>query len=135
MSDAEKPVNLTVGALGEQAASEWYAQNGYTVVGRNVREGRRELDLIVEDADGIAFVEVKTRTQTPGVRSRFGRPADAVDKAKRERTVLAAQAYLRAHPTGKQPRIDVAEVYVKRTPEGTHTVTAVRVYRNAVKAK
>ena len=132
MSEA---VNRTVGVLGEQAAAAWYERHGYTVVARNVREGHYELDLVAEDDTGIAFVEVKARTRAPGGRSRFGRPSDAVDADKRRRTVLAAQAYLRAHPTDKQPRIDIAEVYMKRMPDGTHAVGDVKVFRNAVKAR
>lgn len=138
MSDAQKsdkPINLTVGALGEQAAADWYAAHGYTVEARNVHESHYELDLIVKDAECLVFIEVKARTMRAGSTSRYGRPADAVDSAKRRRTVLAAEAYLRAHPTTLQPRIDVCEVYLTRKPDGSRSVGDVVVFRNAVKAK
>ncbi len=136
MSDGDKgPSTRRIGDVGEEAAAEWYRAHGYTVTARNVREAHNEIDLICEDGTGLAFVEVKTRTQRPDVRSPFGRPADAVDAGKRRRTVLAAEAWLRAHPTDKQPRIDIAEVYLKKNDDGTHTVTSVRVFRNAVQAK
>ena len=131
----EKPVNLTVGALGEQAAADWYASHGYTVLARNVRESHREIDLIVCDAQCLVFVEVKARTQRAYAPNRFGRPADAVDTAKRERTVRTANDWLREHPTSLQPRIDVVEVYMDKLPDGSRRVGRVLTFRNAVKAK
>ncbi len=120
-----------LGRLGEDAAARLYMRAGYRVVGRNLHESRNEIDLILENDTSLVFVEVKTRTQTPGARARFGRPACAVDAGKRRRTVLAAEAYLRAHPTDRQPRIDVVEVYVGKAPDGTPTVLSVLPFRNA----
>lgn len=135
VNPTNKPVNLTVGALGEQATADWYVSHGYTVLARNVHESHKEIDLIVCDAECLVFVEVKARTQRAGAPNRYGRPGDAVDSDKRRRTVLAAQAYLREHPTSLQPRIDVAEVYLTKKPDGTREVADVLVFRNAVKAK
>ena len=41
-----------------------------------------------------------------------GRPARAVDRDKRRHIVRAAKEYLSAHPTKKQPRLDIIEVYL-----------------------
>ncbi|MBO5042835.1 MAG: YraN family protein [Clostridia bacterium] len=112
MSTAERPDKLTVGRLGEDAAAAYYEQQGYAVVGKNLRFSHRELDLVLENEASIVFAEVKTRRQTFGEPSPFGRPAMAVGREKKRNTVLAAEAYLRAHPTKKQPRIDVVEVYI-----------------------
>lgn len=126
---------LLIGRLGEDAAARRYESEGYHVVARNVHMSHNELDLIVEDETHLVFVEVKTRHGAYGARSRYGRPADAVDKSKRARTVLAAEAYLRAHPTEKQPRIDVVEVYLRRLSDGTDIVHRVMVFRNAFGAR
>ena len=80
---------------------------------RNFRTHHLEIDLICENETHLLFVEVKTRTDT-GAISRYGRPAAAVDMKKRKHLTDAAEAYLRAHPTVKKPRIDVLEVYVSR---------------------
>ena len=109
---AEKPDKLTVGRIGEDAAAAYYEKQGYHVAGRNLHFSHRELDLVMENDQFLVFVEVKTRKQTYGEPSPFGRPARAVSREKKRNTVLAAEAYLRAHPTVKQPRIDVVEVYV-----------------------
>ena len=124
-----------LGRLGEDAVMSRYAHAGFSMVGRNVRQFPNEIDLILQNDTHLVFVEVKTRHAVPGARSRYGRPADAVNKAKRARVVEAAQAYLREHPTRLQPRIDVAEVYVTRRIDGTDEITKVLIFPNAFGAR
>lgn len=124
-----------LGRLGEDAVVRRYADMGFAVEARNLHLSHNEIDLILKSDTHLVFVEVKTRHAVPGARSRFGRPADAVNKAKRTRTVEAAKAYLREHPTPLQPRIDVAEVYVSRRADGTDEVTEVLIFRNAFGAR
>ena len=124
-----------LGRLGEDAVMLRYADMGFTVEARNLHMSHNEIDLILKNDTHLVFVEVKTRHAVPGIRSRYGRPADAVNKAKRTRTVEAAQAYLREHPTSLQPRIDVAEVYVSRRADGSDEVTEVLIFRNAFGAR
>ena len=134
MSTTEKPDTLTVGRLGEDAAAAYYEKQGYRIVGRNLRFSHRELDLVMENDTSLVFIEVKTRKQTYGEPSPFGRPAMAVGRDKKRNTVLAAEAYLRAHPTKKQPRIDVVEVYISY--RGKHPVVEeVICIRNAFGAR
>ncbi len=125
------------GQIGEDAVAAHYEAEGYRVVARNYRASRNEIDLIVEDEHYIVFVEVKARVQACGTRTRYGRPADAVNTAKKQRTVLAAEAYLREHSVAKQPRIDVAEVYLTPAihPNDPPTVERVLVFRNAFGAR
>lgn len=124
-----------LGRLGEDAVVRRYADMGFAVEARNLHLSHNEIDLILKSDTHLVFVEVKTRHAVPGARSRYGRPADAVNKAKRIRTVEAAKAYLREHPTPLQPRIDVAEVYVSRRADGTDEVTEVLIFRNAFGAR
>ena len=124
-----------LGRLGEDAVTLRYAHAGYTLVGRNVRQFPNEIDLILQNETHLVFVEVKTRHAVPGVRSRYGRPADAVNQAKRAHVVEAAKAYLREHPTNLQPRIDVAEVYVTKRTDGTDVITKVLIFPNAFGAR
>ncbi len=124
-----------IGRLGEDAVVLRYADMGFSVEARNLHVSHNEIDLILKSDTHLVFVEVKTRHAVPGARSRYGRPADAVNKTKRARTVEAAKAYLREHPTNLQPRIDVAEVYVSRRMDGTDEVTEVLIFRNAFGAR
>ena len=100
-----------LGRIGEAAAAVRLEELGYTVLGKNVRIGRDEIDLVAEDGGHICFVEVKTRRQYPAYRTPEGTPAEAVDVRKREAMVRAAEGWLSAHPSEKTPRIDVMEVY------------------------
>lgn len=131
MTPDSQDSRMVRGRLGEDAAAALYERAGYSVTARNHRESHNEIDLIAENRHSIVFIEVKTRTQSPGAISRYGRPARAVDAGKRQRTVLAAEAYLRAHPTDKQPRIDVVEVYLEKRTDGSIAVLEVVPYRNA----
>lgn len=133
--NTSRPVRQRNGRMGEDAAVALYESRGYTVLARNVREAHNEIDFVAEDDTSLVFVEVKTRTARPGSPSRYGRPARAVDSGKRQRTVLAAEAYLREHPTGKQPRIDVVEVYLSHTADGEAQVTDIITFRNAFGAR
>ncbi|MEE9299256.1 MAG: YraN family protein [Acidimicrobiia bacterium] len=49
-----------LGALGERAAAVFLTRKGCQIVGRNVRSGRGEIDLIVNDRGVLVAVEVKT---------------------------------------------------------------------------
>ena len=104
-----------IGKRGEKIAARYLKKRGYRVVGRNLHFGKNELDLVVKNKEVLAFVEVKARSYERVEDAEWHRPALAVDQEKRSRTVQAAKAYLRAHPTPLCPRLDVVEVYLDRT--------------------
>ena len=92
-----------LGTEGETRAAAHLARRGYRVVGRNVRAGGVEIDLVAVRADVVIFVEVKTRRS----RSR-GVPEQAVDARKQARLARAAQAWLREQPRRfRRARLDV----------------------------
>ena len=130
MSDLlqNKTSRQRVGRIGEDAVAMRYAETGFTVVARNLRVSRNEIDLILQNETHLVFVEVKTRHASPESRTRFGRPAAAIDKDKRARMRKAAEDYLREHPTPLQPRIDVAEVYMKKNADGTDEVQEIKIF-------
>ena len=101
----------TLGAHGEELAARFLDNAGYTIKARNFRIFRDEFDIIAEDEKYIVFVEVKTRAQTES-NKRYGRPCLAVNYQKKKKLLRAAEEYLRRYRPQKQPRIDVAEVYV-----------------------
>ena len=109
---------VTIGRLGEDAAVEFLKRNGYTVIERNYRSGRNEIDVIATDKSYIVFVEVKARTYKDPGEMPYGRPAGAVTYEKRKRTLAAASEYIRTHQTrGRQPRIDVIEIFFSPSPK------------------
>ena len=120
-----------LGRVGEDAVTKRYAEMGFGVVARNLHISHNEIDLILQNSTHLVFVEVKTRHAVPGVRTKYGRPAAAVNKTKRTHIIEAAKTYLREHPTELQPRIDIAEVYVTRGADGANHVTSVLLFPNA----
>src|SRR3954453_23705422 len=62
------------GDLGEQIAAEHLEHRGYTIVARNFRTRRGELDLVAADDRALVFCEVKTR-----VAGRRAGPASALE--------------------------------------------------------
>jgi putative endonuclease len=91
-----------VGKKGEDAACVWLISKGHTVLERNWRGGRCEIDIISADGAGLHFVEVKTR-KAPTTAD----PLVNVTAAKQKHLVQAALQYL--HSGGR--RFADAEVY------------------------
>lgn len=90
------------GAAAELAAELHLRRLGYRVVGKNVRAGGGELDLVAIEGDTLCFIEVKAR-RTGG----FGAAVEAVGWDKRRRIERAARGYLARHPFDGPCRIDV----------------------------
>ncbi len=109
--------NIGIGRAGESIAARYMEGLGFSVVARNVYCSHEEIDVICEDESYLVFVEVKTRTDTPGG-SRYGRPGAAVNRAKQRHIAAAAEAYIRQNGTKKQPRFDVVEVLLQSLEGG-----------------
>lgn len=93
------------GRLGEERVCACLAERGYRIVSRNFRIKGGEIDIIAENGDYIAFVEVKTRKRGSMV-SGF----EAVNRRKQGLVIRAAAEYLRRNPSVLQPRFDTAQV-------------------------
>lgn len=81
------------GRAAEEAAALYLSQSGWRLLGRNVRIGRGELDIVARRGRVLAFVEVKARrTHTCGA------PEDAVGALKRRQIARLAELWLAARP-------------------------------------
>ena len=98
-----------LGAWGEQQAEKFLMDHGFSLIQRNFYSRYGEIDLVMENAEFLIFVEVKLRKN-----SRFGTPAEAVTRKKQERLRNTALIYLQDHPIQKQPRFDVIEIYAPK---------------------
>lgn len=103
-----------IGDYGEKMAVRYLRLHGYTIKERNWRSGHMEIDIIAANLSTIAFVEVKTRTYTKETIDVAPPPSSAVKSEKQRLTRRAAKDYLWQHPTKKQPRMDVIEVWLVR---------------------
>ncbi len=96
-----------IGRIGEEAVCHYLTDRGYSILVRNYRIKGGEIDIIAENGDYIAFVEVKSRKPDSLV-SGF----EAVNKRKRGLIIKTASDYCCKHPNLLQPRFDVAQVVI-----------------------
>ena len=123
------------GRMGEEAAAAYMENLGYEVVGRNVRVGHSEFDIICKSGKYLVFVEVKTRAMTPASKSIYGPPRRAVNHDKREFLLRGMMQYLRENGLRHKvsARIDVIEVYASASP--MFVVHDIKYFRNAVRLR
>ncbi|HEY9198932.1 MAG TPA: YraN family protein [Gammaproteobacteria bacterium] len=95
------------GAHAEELACRFLLRQGLRLIARNYRCRRGEIDLIMQDAGNLVFVEVRYRRQ-----SRYGSGLESVDRNKQRRISLCAAHYLQHHPhqAGRPARFDVIAV-------------------------
>ena len=99
MADAEakgRPSARAAGARAELLAAQFLVARGLTIVTRNFRCRRGEIDLIARDGDTLVFVEVRFRSSQS-----FGGAGASITAAKCARLTAAANFYLsrlRAEP-------------------------------------
>ncbi len=95
-----------LGRFGEEQAAKYLKKNKYKILGMNYSCRFGEIDVIAENREYIAFVEVKLRKNAA-----FAQAREFVTASKQQRCLTAAQMWLAANPTEKQPRMDVIEIY------------------------
>ncbi len=95
-----------LGNKGEKLVVKYLKKAGCKILKRNYVTPFGEADIVAQDGDEIAFVEVKTRT-TDG----YGLPSEAVGKDKRRRYHQIAKCYWLEKKREPNARFDVAEVY------------------------
>jgi putative endonuclease len=115
----KEAAHLRTGRIGEAHAEKFLKQAGLKIIARNVRVGYDELDLIAKQGEVLIFVEVKTRASED-----FGRPAAAVNRAKRKKLSRAAIHFMKRHKL-RPPyiRFDIVEV-IGDKPEVRHIQNA-----------
>jgi putative endonuclease len=106
-----------LGQLGEQMAANFLEANGYTILERNWRVNRAEIDIIAEHKDTLIFVEVKTRST-----DYFGEPEEAVSKRKKRLLAAAASAYMQQKGHEWALRFDIISILMQlgKAPKLTH---------------
>ncbi len=125
----DSPVNpkgykQRLGQRGEEIAVNYLRQQGYTILTRNWRCPRGEIDIVACEGETLAFVEVRTRRGDC-----FGTPEESITPAKQAKLVELAQSYLQeAELEEVDWRIDVVAIEVGKRGE----VKRVTLIRNAV---
>jgi len=94
------------GKKAEDAAAEYLVNRGFTILEKNFRLTRGELDIIAEDDGTLVFVEVRSRQST-----RFGLPQETINYTKQQKVRKMAVLYMKIKGLwGKNCRFDVIGV-------------------------
>lgn len=98
--------HLRRGRHGEKQAERYLRAHGLTIVEKNLRTRRGEIDLIMRDGETLVFVEVRLRQQDSLVSA-----AESLNPAKRKKWKTAAQEYLQTnYPQPPDCRFDAVLV-------------------------
>jgi putative endonuclease len=98
-----------LGREGESLASAFLEKKGYTILEKNWRTPYGEIDLIAQNDDVIAFVEVKTRAS-----GSLGPPEISITPRKGEHMRCAAEHYIQQHPELTNDwRVDAVTVQIR----------------------
>ena len=125
-----------LGRKGEELAARYLEDQGYRIVGRNVKLTFGEADIVAEgpDQETMVLVEVKTRLRMAGQPelSALITPEQAVDEEKRK-TLVRIIRHLAASNgwVGKPLRIDV--VAIDWHQEGAEAHPVLRHHVDAVR--
>lgn len=100
------------GKKAEDVACSFLIKNGLVLVTRNYRCRFGEIDLIMQDADMLVFVEVRYRKNNS-----FGDGAESVNQLKQRKLIFTANQYLLQHPHNGPMRFDVVALSAEHTPQ------------------
>lgn len=104
------------GREGERRAERFLGEHGYTVVARNFRSARGEIDIVAEKGDRIVFVEVKNWDYLDS-----GDLEYSIHRGKQQRIVEASRYFLHTHPQFEGRRIGFDLIFVSpKTTELIH---------------
>lgn len=99
--------NKKLGKEGEELAAKFLEKEGYKIIETNYNCGFGEIDIIAKKGKELAFVEVKTRTQTF-----FGMPVESVNIPKQRHIYKVAEYYIyKTNAYNYEISFDVIEVY------------------------
>ena len=82
-----------LGRRGEDLAVDHLRRQGLSVLERNWRCARGEIDIVATDGTSLVFVEVKTRSSCD-----YGHPLEAITLVKLARLRALALSWCQSHP-------------------------------------
>jgi putative endonuclease len=94
-----------LGKLGEELATAYLVQNGFSILYRNWRKRHYELDLVTTKNGVLHIIEVKCRSSAS-----FGCPEQNVTKKKIRKLLQGINEFLFQHPHYSDFHIDILSV-------------------------
>lgn len=99
-----------IGRWGEDLACEFLMREGYRILERDWKSGKRDLDIVAIDDDVLVIVEVKTRSN-----ERYANADEAVTPQKIRSISIAANSYVKMYGMNREIRFDI--ITIVGTPE------------------
>jgi len=103
-----KQLSNRIGDDAEVLAISYLQQQGLKLVDRNYHSRRGEIDIIMEVAGTLIFIEVKYRQS-----DQFGSAAEMVTPQKQQKIITTALHYLQQHKLDQACRFDVVTITPK----------------------
>ncbi|MEI6886271.1 MAG: YraN family protein [Bacteroidota bacterium] len=94
-----------LGKRGEAMAADFLSAKGLTILERNFRSGKAEIDIVAIEKGILVIVEVKTRNTRY-----FGEPEESVTPAKQKLLIRAANAFVKYKGFKGEVRFDIVSV-------------------------
>ena len=101
-----------LGKKGETIAKGYLLEKSYTILEKNWRYLKAEVDLIVQNDDFIVFVEVKTRSS-----SNYGDPESFVSGKQQKMIINAANEYVIKNNIEREARFDIISIIISNNTE------------------
>lgn len=113
-------VSHNLGKLGEEMAVAYLLNRGYSILSRNWRCGKKEIDIIASEGNQIVFVEVKTRDEGFLVH-----PSESVSVKKQRNIIFAAQKWIELNKPDGEARFDIITIIAgKEKSDIDHIINA-----------
>jgi putative endonuclease len=103
-----KTPHLETGRHGEEIAQKYLEKIGHSILARNWRSGKGEIDIISKIEQFIVITEVKTRTSAA-----YGFPHEDISEFKQSILEDTAEAYVLEKEIELELRFDVISIILK----------------------
>lgn len=103
----KKLTNTQKGKASEELAVSHLLSLGYSILKRNYRAGRAEIDILALDQDELVVVEVKSRKS-----NQFGFPELSISKQKEQLLREGGYAFKNEHNLPNPIRFDVISISI-----------------------
>jgi putative endonuclease len=97
--------HIEFGQQGEALAASFLVAEGFSIVARNYRWKKEEIDLIAITGGNLVFVEVKTRKHDT-----YAPPEKSVSPSKQSHLIKAANAFIQEKQLNLDARFDIISI-------------------------
>lgn len=94
------------GKVGEQIATDYLIEHGYTILYRNYRYLKAEIDIVALKGSDLAIIEVKSRST-----NFIEHIAETVTTKKKQLLVMAADHYVIENDLDVSVRFDIITIF------------------------